>query len=147
MDKSEVFQGSGLREFVENDDLNNYTRELNNDMKLTKMNIHEKSLMVSSLRVKWLNYYFKEKENLQRIKKAKDKILKTKLGNGKVSTSVLKMKSEDVLSENDEQIRKLNSMNDRVKTNIEFLERAMNILNDFGFSVRNCIDLYKLEKM
>jgi U3 small nucleolar RNA-associated protein 14 len=147
MDKSEVFQGSGLREFVENDDLNNYTRELNNDMKLTKMNIHEKSLMVSSLRVKWLNYYFKEKENLQRIKKAKDKILKTKLGNSKVSTSVLKMKSEDVLSENDEQIRKLNSMNDRVKTNIEFLERAMNILNDFGFSVRNCIDLYKLEKM
>ena len=147
MDKSEVFQGSDLREFVENDDLNNYTRELNNDMKLTKMNIHEKSLMVSSLRVKWLNYYFKEKENLQRIKKAKDKILKAKLGNSKVSTSVLKMKSEDVLSENDEQIRKLNAMNERVKTNIEFLERAMNILNDFGFSVRNCIDLYKLEKM
>lgn len=147
MDKSEVFQGSDLKEFVENDDLNNYTRELDNDMKLTKMNIHEKSLMVSSLRVKWLNYYFKEKENLQRIKKAKDKILKAKLGNIKVSTSVLKMKSEDVLSENDEQIRKLNAMNERVKTNIEFLERAMNILNDFGFSVRNCIDLYKLEKM
>lgn len=147
MDKSEVFQGSDLKEFVENDDLNNYTRELDNDMKLTKMNIHEKSLMVSSLRVKWLNYYFKEKENLQRIKKAKDKILKAKLGNSKVSTSVLKMKSEDVLSENDEQIRKLNAMNERVKTNIEFLERAMNILNDFGFSVRNCIDLYKLEKM
>lgn len=147
MDKSEVFRGSDLKEFVENDDLNNYTRELDNDMKLTKMNIHEKSLMVSSLRVKWLNYYFKEKENLQRIKKAKDKILKAKLGNSKISTSVLKMKSEDVLSENDEQIRKLNAMNERVKTNIEFLERAMNILNDFGFSVRNCIDLYKLEKM
>ncbi len=136
-----------LREFHDNQDLNDYNRELNDDMKVTKMNIREKSLMVSSLRVKWLNYYFKEKENLQRIKKAKDKIIKSKLGNNSLSNSVLKMKSEDVLSGNDEQVKKLNEMSERVKTNIEFLERAMNILNDFGFSIKNSIDILKLERM
>lgn len=136
-----------LREFHDNQDLNDYNRELNEDMKVTKMNIREKSLMVSSLRVKWLNYYFKEKENLQRIKKAKDKIIKSKIGNNSLSNSVLKMKSEDVLSGNDEQVKKLNEMAERVKTNIEFLERAMNILNDFGFSIKNSIDILKLERM
>ena len=136
-----------LREFHDNQDLNDYNRELNDDMKVTKMNIREKSLMVSSLRVKWLNYYFKEKENLQRIKKHKDKIIKSKLGNNNLSNSVLKMKSEDVLSGNDEQVKKLNEMSERVKTNIEFLERAMNILNDFGFSIKNSIDILKLERM
>ncbi len=136
-----------LREFHDNQDLNDYNRELNDDMKVTKMNIREKSLMVSSLRVKWLNYYFKEKENLQRIKKAKDKIIKSKIGNSNLSNSVLKMKSEDVLSGNDEQVKKLNEMSERVKTNIEFLERAMNILNDFGFSIKNSIDILKLERM
>ena len=136
-----------LREFHDNQDLNDYNRELNEDMKVTKMNIREKSLMVSSLRVKWLNYYFKEKENLQRIKKAKDKIIKSKIGNNSLSNSVLKMKSEDVLSGNDEQVKKLNEMSERVKTNIEFLERAMNILNDFGFSIKNSIDILKLERM
>lgn len=136
-----------LREFHDNQDLNDYNRELNDDMKVTKMNIREKSLMVSSLRVKWLNYYFKEKENLQRIKKAKDKIIKSKIGNNSLSNSVLKMKSEDVLSGNDEQVKKLNEMSERVKTNIEFLERAMNILNDFGFSIKNSIDILKLERM
>ncbi len=136
-----------LREFHDNQDLNDYNRELNDDMKVTKMNIREKSLMVSSLRVKWLNYYFKEKENLQRIKKAKDKIIKSKIGNNNLSNSVLKMKSEDVLSGNDEQVKKLNEMSERVKTNIEFLERAMNILNDFGFSIKNAIDILKLERM
>lgn len=136
-----------LKEFQDNLDLNNYNKELNEDMKLTKMNITEKSLMVSSLRVKWLNYYFKEKENLQRIKTTKEKLLKSKLGNNNYSNSVLKMKSEDVISNNDEQIKKLNKLNDRVKTNIDFLERALNILNDFGFTVRNCIELYKLERM
>ena len=136
-----------LKEFHDNPDLNDYNRELNDDMKVTKMNIREKSLMVSSLRVKWLNYYFKEKENLQRIKKHKDKIIKSKLGNNNLSNSVLKMKSEDVLSGNDEQVKKLNEMSERVKTNIEFLERAMNILNDFGFSIKNSIDILKLERM
>jgi hypothetical protein len=141
----EDFIDKKLKSFHDNEDLNNYTKELNEDMKITKMNIHEKSLMVSSLRVKWLNYYFKEKENFQRIKKAKDTILKSKIGNN--NNSILKMKSEDIISENDERIKKLNILYDRVKTNIDFLERAMNILNDFGFSIKNCIDLFKLEKL
>ena len=141
----EDFIDKKLKSFHDNEDLNNYTKELNEDMKITKMNIHEKSLMVSSLRVKWLNYYFKEKENFQRIKKAKDTILKSKIGNN--NNSILKMKSEDIISENDERIKKLNILYERVKTNIEFLERAMNILNDFGFSIKNCIDLFKLEKL
>lgn len=141
----EDFIDKKLKSFHDNEDLNNYTKELNEDMKITKMNIHEKSLMVSSLRVKWLNYYFKEKENFQRIKKAKDTILKSKIGNN--NNSILKMKSEDIISENDERIKKLNILYERVKTNIDFLERAMNILNDFGFQIKNCIDLYKLEKM
>jgi len=136
-----------LKEFLDNTDLNNYNKELLEDTKLTKVNLREKSLMVSGLRVKWLNRLFKERDNLQRIKKAKDKILRSKLGQNTISNSVLKMKSEDSIAGNDEQIKKLNALSETVKTNIDFLERAQNILNDFGFNIKNAVDIFKLEKM
>lgn len=136
-----------LKQFVENPDLNKYNKELKEDVTLTKTNLREKSLMVGALRVKWLNYYFKEKENLNRIKKAKDKILKQKLSTANVSDSILQLKREETIAGNDENIQKLNKLMENVKINIDFLEHSLNVLNDFGFNIKNSIDVLKLEGM
>lgn len=132
-------------ELKTNTDLNHYVQELNEDVRLTVSNLREKSLMVSSIRSKWLNYYHVEKENLDRIKKVKDKILKSKLSNTNVHDSVLKMKSEDKLAQNDENIQKLNKMAENTKGNISYIEQAMNILVDFGWNIKNTIEILKLE--
>ena len=126
--------------------MNSYMEELRDDMRISKGNILEKSMMVGSLRTKWLNYYFKEKDNLRRIKAAKDKIIRSKVDSN-VSDSLLRMKSEDQVSRNDPNVQKLNRMTETVRDNIEFLEKAMNILNDFGFTVKNAIDVIKLERL
>lgn len=129
-----------------NDDINRYIEELRDDTTLTRMNLMEKSLTVSAIRTKWLNYYFLEKNSLKRAKAKRDEMIKAKLGN-RVQKSVLPLKNTDRISQEDENVRKIDAIMDRIKANIDFLERAMNILNDFPFSVKNSIDLLKLENM
>ena len=135
-----------LKKIEGNPDMNSYMEELRDDMKISKANILEKSMMVGSLRTKWLNYYFKEKDNLRRIKATKEKIIRSKV-DSKISDSLLRMKSEDKIAREDPNVAKLNRMYDIVRDNIEFLEKAMNILNDFGFTVKNAIDVIKLERL
>lgn len=130
-------------ELKENDVLSNYIKELASDIKLTQYNIREKSLMSSSIWAKWLSYLYKEKENLQRITDVKQKILKKKTAS-KPGDSVLRMKSEDKLAENDETIKKLNLLYKKTQSNIDYITQALNILQSFGFSIKNCIEIFKL---
>lgn len=135
-----------VKEISDNPDMNKYILELRDDLSLTQMNIKEKSLMVSAIRTKWLNYYFLEKDNLKRIKSKRESIIKSKLGTS-ANKSILPMKNTDFICQEDETIKKLDKMSERVRNNIDFLERAMNILNDFPFTIKNSIDLLKLERM
>lgn len=124
--------------------MSNYIKELNSDVKLTEFNLREKSLLCSSIWAKWISYLFLEKENLQRIIDAKQKILKSKTASSKVQDSILKMKSEDRIAENDENIKKLNLLFKNTQDCIDYIERALNILNSFGFNIKNSIDALKL---
>jgi len=66
--------------------------------------------MSSSIWAKWLSYLFLEKENKQRILAAKQKILEKKMQEAKNKNSLLKVKDEAAISENDENIKKLNDL-------------------------------------
>lgn len=135
---------SKVVEIKDNDILANYIKEFDDDVKLTQYNLREKSLMCSSIWAKWLSYLYKEKENLQRINDAKQKILKKKMSQTKTNDSILRMKSEDKITENDETMQKLNSLQKKTQTNIDYLEHALNVLQSFGFNIKNCIDIFKL---
>lgn len=128
-----------------NDVLSNYIKELGNDIKLSEFNLREKSLLCSSIWAKWISYLFLEKENLQRIVDARQKILQKKMSSSKVQDSVLRMKSEDKLSENDENMQKLNALYKNTQDCIDYIERALNVLNSFGFNIKNAIDALKLQ--
>lgn len=130
-------------ELKSNPILSNYIKELNDDVKLTAFNLREKSLLCSSIWSKWLSYLFLERENLQRITDAKQKIMKSKMSNAQ--TSILRMKSEDKLSENDDTMKKLNTMHKNTQDCIDFVERALGILNSFGFSIKNSIEALKMQ--
>ena len=131
----------------ENEELNKYIAELNEDLELSVMNLKEKSLMMSTIRSKWLAYLFKEKENLSRIKDAKGKILSSKLNDKSSNSSILRLKNEDTISKGDETIQKLSKMQKVTESNIDFIERSMNILNDFVWQVKNSIEIIKLNSL
>lgn len=131
-------------EIKTNQTLNNYIKELQDDVKLNEYNLREKSLMCSSMWAKWTSYLFLEKENLQRIAEAKQKIIKKKMSESKVQDSVLRMKSEDKLSENDENVKRLNVLSKQTQDNIDFIERSLNIFANLGFSIKNSVEVLKL---
>lgn len=131
-------------EIKTNSTLSNYVKELQEDVKLSEYNLREKSLMCSSIWAKWTSYLFLEKENLQRIAETKQKIIKKKMAQNKMQDTVLRMKSEDKLSENDENVKRLNVLSKQTQDNIDFIERSLNILANFGFSIKNSIEALKL---
>lgn len=131
-------------EIKNNKELKKYIDELNSDVSLSIHNLREKSLMCSALWAKWLSYLFHEKENLDRIIDTKQKILKKKALESKISDSVLRIKNEDKIAENDLNIQKLNQLQKITKDNIDFIERALTILSNFGFSIKNTTEIMKL---
>lgn len=131
----------------DNDELNSLMKEFNEDVELNINNIRDKAFLVSTIRSKWLARYFKEKENLERIKKAKAKILQKKLGDSKTQESILRLKNETAIAQNDETIQKLNSMAKTTQENIEFIERGFSILDNFGFQIKNVIEILKLQNV
>lgn len=129
---------------IQNKDLQKYINELNDDIKLDMYNLKEKALMSSSIWSKWISYLYKEKENLSRISELKKKILDKKISEIKTNDSILRLKSEEKISENDENIKKLNLLFKNTQNNIDYIERALSILSNFGFSIKNVIEILKL---
>lgn len=129
----------------DNKDLDEMIREFNSDVELDIRNIRDKAFLVSTIRAKWLAKFFKEKENLSRIKKAKSKILQKKISDSPTQSSLLRLKSESKISESDERIKKLNELEKATQDNIDFIERAFSILDGFNWQIRDTIELLKLQ--
>ena len=145
MDQIEEQTKNKIISLKTNDILSNYIKEFESDIKLSEFNLREKSLLCSSIWAKWISYLFLEKENLQRILDAKQKIIKQKSSKLNMQDSILKMKSEEKLIENDSTLQKLNAMFKRTQDCIDYIERALNVLNSFGFNIKNAIDALKLQ--
>ena len=125
--------------------LANYIKELSDDVKLTEYNLREKSLTCSSIWAKWLSYLQLEKENLQRISDAKKKVLAKKMSSTKATDSILRMKSEDRILEGDDTMKKLAALSKQTQDSIDFIERALGILANFGYQLRNVVEVFKLQ--
>ena len=132
-------------EIKANQVLSTYIKELQDDVKLSEYTLREKSLMCSSLWAKWISYLYLEKDNLQRIADTKQKILKKQMQANKVQDSVLRLKSEEKISEKDENLKKLNVLSKQTQDNIDFIEHALNIFQQFGYNIKNVYEILKLD--
>jgi hypothetical protein len=130
---------------LSNKSISSYYDELKNDLNLNITNIKEKSFLVSSTRTKWVMYLFKEKENLEKIKAKRKEIIDKELKNN-TNPSLSKLKTINSFKKNDI-IIKLDLLYKQVKETIDFLEYILSIMNDYGFAVKNVIDILKLEQM
>lgn len=137
----------GIFQVKDNVELNKIMEEFYEDVEVNIHNLRDKSFLVSTIRAKWLSRYFKEKENLERIKKAKAKILKDKVASSDTQESILRLKNEAAIAKNDETIQKLNAMAKTTQDNIEFIERAFSILDNLGFQIKSITEILKLQNV
>lgn len=127
-----------------NKELSKYIAEFEADVKVTDYNIREKSMTSSAIWAKWLSYLYHEKENLDKIQETKQKIMAKKMSENKNMDSVLRLKSEDKIASSDDNIKKLNALSKMTQTNIDYIERALGILAGFTYSIKNVIEVLKL---
>lgn len=142
--------GSEILESIHTDNaiLQKYFDELSVDVTINPRNLREKALLVSAIRAKWLKYMMKEKENLKKLDTYKEKLkisLLEKERDVNPSINSLKNRVDNSIYNNDETMVKLMLMITDRKEIITFLEYAWNILNDFGYNVKNVIDYMKME--
>ena len=135
---------------LQNNSINEYYDEMSNDLIVNIFNIKERSLALSAIRSKWLMYLFKEKENLKRLKTAKTNNMKKLLeqaNNDLTRKSIVNRKLEDEINAENTNMLKLNSTIEITSEVVQFLEISTNIFNDFGFTIKNALECFKLEQM
>lgn len=124
--------------------LNKYSDELKDDVKISEQSLREKSLIVGSLHAKWLCYLYTEKENLEKLTSLKKKLINKQL-NLNENKSVLRLKSETLIEQGDENIIKINKLMKNTTDCIDFIERALVVISNLGYNIKNIIEIIKLQ--
>lgn len=120
--------------------LQQYIDEFDDDVKLTIQNLRDKSLLISSIRAKWIRYYLMEKALSDKLK-----ITRTEHSKKLAKTISATNMFPTVVPEQNEGIVKLNTEIRNSDLCVEFIDKAFNVLDNFNFQIKNTIDIIKLE--
>lgn len=121
--------------------LQEYIKEFSEDVKLNLQNLKDKSLMISSIRAKWIRYYFVEKTLLDKLKNAKIDYSKQLAKSVSTTTAF-----PSVAPSQDAGLIKLLGEIRNSENCIEYIDKAFNVLDTFNFQIKNSIDILKLEQ-
>jgi anion-transporting ArsA/GET3 family ATPase len=137
--------------------LEEYMKEFEEDMKLNDGNIHEKTLLRSSIAAKWCRFGYEEerykKKILESLDELKEKISqklyekkKTEVINQTMKDNMIKIEVEKLIKSTS-QYQKISEdlkMQDEI---IRFIMEAKQIISQFGFDLKNAIEILKLENI
>ncbi len=118
-----------------------YSNELKEDLKLTLSNLREKALTTSSMKAKWVGYMAKEKDALQRLLAIRADYQKTLLAKNKGGNAFDKLKNS---TQEDETLKKIDSTRKNIELSLEVISQAIASLTEFGYNIKNSIEVIKL---
>lgn len=118
-----------------------YSNELKEDLKLTLSNLREKSLTTSSMKAKWIGYMAKEKEALVRLSSVRQEYQKTLMSKMKGANAFDKLKNSN---SDDETLKKIDSTRKQIDLSLEVIAQAITSLSEFGYNIKNAIEVIKL---
>ena len=135
--------------------LDDYMKEFEEDMKLTEVNIHDKTLERSGIAAKWARYSYEEerykKKILEKIDELKELLTqklyekkKDDIINQRSSDMKIKIEVESLLKKSTQYLKikeELENQDDIIR----FLIEAKQIIGSFGFDIKNAIEILKLE--
>ena len=118
-----------------------YANELKEDLHLTISNLREKALTTSSMKAKWIGYLAKEKDALVRLISMRSEYQKTLMSQSKGANAFDKLKSANT---DDDTLKKIDATKKNVELSLEIIAQAITSLSEFGYNVKNSIDVIKL---
>ena len=135
--------------------LDYFMNELSSDLTLNETNIHDKTLLRASLAAKWCRYEYEEKRYKEKIADQIDALKnsiameifeKKKQGMiGKTITeSMIKIEAERTVKTNPQYLDLKDALSDQDDI-LRFISEAKQIVSQFGFDIKNAIDVLKLE--
>jgi hypothetical protein len=129
-----------------------YIKEFENDVNVTVENFKEKSLLVTSIRAKWLRYYHLEMNLLDKLKAHRgevSKLVNNEIFGGSKGGGALKNNpGMDLFIDSSPALEKADEVKAKIlicERCMDYIERALHILDTFNFQIKNFIDILKLE--
>lgn len=139
------------------DRLEKYMKEFSADVTLNETNIHDKTLLRSALAAKWCRYEYEEKRYKEKMTAELDD-LKTKIAqklyekkknaiiSQTINETMIKIEADKVLKSSPQYLEKKKDIDDQDEI-IRFIGEAKQIISQFGFDIKNSIDILKLEQI
>lgn len=121
-----------------------YEKELNEDLYLDEMNAKEKSMRLGLVKQKWANRISKHKIKLKDLIQDKDDLGTRLLGNVNLPVAVSLAKKSKSLDHNEEMKVVNRAIRDQEDI-IEFLEASYKNVDSVGWNLKNLIELIKME--
>ena len=118
-----------------------YSNELKEDLKLTMSNLREKALTTSSMKAKWVGYMAKEKDAMQRLMAIRADYQKSLLAKNKSGSAFDKLKNS---TQEDETLKKIDATRKNIELSLEVIAQAITSLSEFGYNIKNSIEIIKL---
>ena len=118
-----------------------YSNELKEDLKLTMSNLREKALTTSSMKAKWVGYMAKEKDALQRLLAIRADYQKSILAKNKGGNAFDKLKNS---IQEDETLKKIDATRKNIELSLEVISQAIASMTEFGYNIKNSIEVIKL---
>lgn len=119
-----------------------YSRELKEDLNLTLSNLREKSLTTSSMKAKWVGYMAKEKDALQKLVSIRNEYQKSLVGKkGGSQNAFDRLKTAN---QEDETLKKIDQTRKNIELSLEVIAQAITALSEFGYNIKNVIEVTKL---
>lgn len=121
-------------------------KEIEQDLKIDRMNMDEKSLQIPSIKHYWVAELYRTKIQIQKLEKAKRERTKQIQAN-QVAEIGLSKSSLTHLINSDELIMKINDKLEEANIIVQYLEDAKYVLGRVTDDLKNRIELEKVERM
>ena len=120
-----------------------YNVDVEEDLNINQMNIKEMSMQAPGLKTKWLMIFINERALLNALNSRKDDLIQSyisaNMGPGK-AYPVLKVKAEET-----DQVKEYNKKIAKQQDIVDYLEGVKDIFQKLDFTIKNTIDVIKLE--
>lgn len=121
--------------------------QIDEDLKLDRINLLEKQLMLPAIKHKWVSRLIEHKRLKNQLenkkKQLKTELLK-KIDDKTLPTNLPKLALEKKL-ENSETMTNINDQIKETEIIIEYLEKVENICRSLTYDIKNAVELEKLE--
>ena len=137
--------------------LEKFMEEFEEDVKVTEMNIHDKTLLKPSIAAKWARYNYEEerykKKMLDELDELKQKLQealfekrKNSIMNQTATSALLNIEVDKQLKKTSKYLEIKQQLDEQDEL-IRFITEARQIISQFGFDLKNSIDVLKLENI